>query len=105
MIQFIVNERLAKRSGLIGKIARSLELGERQYSTHTFGRAFRVVNYYWVQIYHTLGVMRPVLSRLLIGASQGPLNYSALFMWFWLTFLIVSRFRFIRSRDVLQFNH
>ena len=49
--------------------------------------------------------MRPVLSRLVIGASQGPLNYSALFMWFWLTFLIVSRFRFIRSRDVLQFNH
>lgn len=105
MMQFIVNERLAKRSGLIGKIARSLEMGERQYSQHAWGRTFRVVNYYWVQIYHTLGIMRPVLSRLVIGAGQGPLNYSALFMWFWLTFLIVSRFRFIRSRDVLQFNH
>jgi hypothetical protein len=105
MVQYIVNERLAKRSGLIGKIARAIEMGERQYSQHAFGRAFRVVNYYWVQIYHTLGVFRPVLSRLLIGVSQGPLNYSALFMWFWLTFLIVSRFRFIRARDVLQFNH
>ena len=49
--------------------------------------------------------MRPVLSRLVIGASQGPLNYSALFMWFFLTALIVSRFRFIRPQDTLQFNH
>jgi hypothetical protein len=104
-VQYLVNERLAKRSGLIGKIARSLEMGERQYSQHTFFRAFRVVNFYWVQIYQTLGIMRPVLSRLVIGASQGPLNYSALFMWFWLTILIMSRFRFIRVRDVLYFNH
>ena len=104
-MQYLVNERLAKRSGLIGRIARSLEMGERQYSQHAFGRAFRVVNFYWIQIYHTLGIMRPVLSRLVIGAGHGPLNYSALFMWFWLTFLIVARFRFIRSRDVLQFNH
>ncbi len=105
MIQYINNERLAKRSGLIGRIARNLEMGERQYSQHAAFRAFRVVNFYWVQIYHTLGVMRPVLSRLIVGVSQGPLNYSALFMWFWLTFLVFSRFRFIRARDVLQFNH
>jgi len=104
-VQFIVNDRLAKRSGLIGKIARSMEMGERQYSQHIFGRAFRVVNFYWVQIYYTLGIMRPVLSRLVIGAGSGPLNYSALFMWFWLTALIISRFRFIRARDILQFNH
>ena len=32
MMQFLVNERLAKRSGLIGKMARALEMGERQYS-------------------------------------------------------------------------
>jgi hypothetical protein len=105
LVQYINNERLAKRSGLIGKIARNLEMGERQYSQHAFGRAFRVVNYYWVQIYHVLGTFRPVLSRLIVGVSQGPLNYSALFMWFWLTFLIISRFRFIRARDVLHFNH
>lgn len=69
MMQYIVNERLAKRSGLIGRIARSLEMGERQYSQHAFGRAFKVVNYYWISIYHTLGVFRPVLSRLILGAS------------------------------------
>jgi hypothetical protein len=104
-LQFFVNENLAKRSGLLGKFGRTFTLGQREYSQHAFGRAFRVVNYYWVQIYHTLGIMRPTLSRLVIGAAQGPLNYSALFMWFWLTFLIVSRFRFIRARDVLHFNH
>jgi hypothetical protein len=48
MMQFLVNERLAKRSGLIGRIFRSLEMGERQYSRHTFHRAFRVINYFWV---------------------------------------------------------
>jgi hypothetical protein len=48
LLQYINNERLAKRSGLIGKIARNLEMGERQYSQHAFGRAFRVVNFYWV---------------------------------------------------------
>jgi len=80
-------------------------MGERQYSQHTFGRAFRVVNYFWVAIYQTYGIMRPVLSRLIVGVSQGPLNYSALFMWFWLTALILSRFHFIRARDVLHFNH
>jgi hypothetical protein len=105
MVQYINNERLAKRSGLIGKIARNLEMGERQYSQHAFFRAFKVVNFFWVQIYHTLGVMRPVLSRLIVGASHGPLNYSGLFLWFWFTALIISRFRFIRARDVLTFNH
>lgn len=68
-MQYVVNERLAKRTGLIGKIARSLEMGERQYSQHAFFRAFKVVNYYWVQVYHVLGTFRPVLSRLLIGVS------------------------------------
>lgn len=48
MMQFLVNERLAKRSGVIGRLARALEMGKRQYSQHTFTRAFRVVNFYWV---------------------------------------------------------
>lgn len=48
---------------------------------------------------------RPVLSRLVIGAAHGPLNYSALFMWFFMTMLVFGRFRFIRARDVMTFNH
>ena len=99
----MINERLGKRSGLIGRIFKSLEIGPRQYSQHTFHRAFRVVNYFWVQIYHNLSIMRPVFSRF-IGVQNGPLNYSGLFMWFWLTALIISRFRFIRIRDTFAFN-
>lgn len=103
-MQYVVNERLAKRSGIIGRFFKSLEMGERQYSGHTFHKAFRVVNFQWVYSYQILGMMRPVLSRLVLGASSGPLNYSALFMYFWITVLICSRFRFIRARDTMYFN-
>ncbi len=47
--------------------------------------------------------MRPVFSRF-VGAANGPLNYSGLFMYFFLSALIISRFRFIRYRDVMTFN-
>jgi hypothetical protein len=50
-LQYLVNERLAKRSGLIGRIARAIEMGPRQYSPHTLLRSFRVANYFWVMIY------------------------------------------------------
>lgn len=104
-LQYIVNERLAKRSGLIGRIFKGLEMGPRQYSQHTFYRAFRVVNFYYLHLYQITAIMRPVLSRLVVGVSNGPLNYSGLFMWFWLTALIIARFRFIRARDIGVFNH
>ena len=47
--------------------------------------------------------MRPVLSRF-VGVANGPLNYSGLFMYFLLTFMIISKFRFIRIRDTLTFD-
>lgn len=102
-LQHLVNDRLAKRPGFIGRIFRALEMGPRQYSQHTIHRAFRVANYFWVQIYHTLGIMRPVFSRF-VGASNGPLNYSGLFLYFFFSCLIISRFRFIRIRDTIVFN-
>jgi hypothetical protein len=49
-------------------------------------------------------MFRPVLSRIIVGVTNGPLNYSGLFMWFWLTALVISRFRFMRSRDFSVFN-
>jgi hypothetical protein len=79
-------------------------MGPRQYSQHTFYRAFRVVNWFWVQIYQMAGVMRPVLSRIVLGVSNGPLNYTGLYLWGFMTVLIVSRFRFTRIRDTLTFN-
>ena len=103
-LQYVVNERLAKRSGFIGRVFKSLEMGPRQYSQHSMHRVFRVGNWFWLSTYHVAGVMRPVLSRLLIGVSNGPLNYTGLFMWFWLSLLVVAKFKFTRARDVMYFN-
>jgi len=103
-LQYLINERLAKRPGLIGRIFKGLEMGERQYGQHAHHRVFRVVNFWWVQLYQVPAMIRPVFSRF-IGVANGPLNYSGLFMYFWLTFLILSRFRFIRIRDTLHLNY
>mmetsp|Transcript_32524 Transcript_32524/g.24041 ORF Transcript_32524/g.24041 Transcript_32524/m.24041 type:complete len:142 (+) Transcript_32524:241-666(+) len=48
--------------------------------------------------------MRPVFSRF-IGVTNGPLNYSGLFLYFFMTVLVMSRFRFTRARDTMTFNH
>ena len=48
-------------------------------------------------------MQRPVFSRF-VGLGNAPLNYSGLFAWFVATNMIFSRFRFIRSRDVMNFN-
>lgn len=102
-LQYLVNERLAKRSGFIGRIARAIELGPRQYSPHSTLRLFRVANYFWMMSYQQMAMMRGVLSRF-AGNSNGPLNYTGLFVYFFCTICITSRFRFIRARDIYYFN-
>ena len=104
-VEYVVNERLGKRSGLIGRFFRALEMGERQYSRHAVGRNLRVINYFLLNLYQTLATMRPVLSRVLLGVTQGPLNYSGIFVWVSVTAMILSTFHFIRARDVLFFNY
>ena len=51
-----------------------------------------------------ISARRMPLSRLL-GVTQAPLNYSALFVYLFSTMYLLNRFRFIRSRDVLKFNY
>ena len=102
-LQYLVNERLAKRGGPIGSLFRALEMGKRQYGNHSIGRFYRLINYYWVMIYQTIGMQRQVFSRF-VGLQSAPLNYSGMFVWFVATNMIFSRFRFVRSRDVMNFN-
>ena len=102
-LQYLVNERLATRPGLIGRIFKGLEMGRREYSDHTLHRAFRVANYMWVGIFRVYATMRPVGSRF-FGLGNGPLNYPALFCYFWATFCIFARCRFINARDQMYFN-
>ena len=47
-LQHLINERLATRPGLVGRIFKGIEMGNREYSEHTFHRIFRLVNYFWV---------------------------------------------------------
>ena len=102
-LQYLVNERLAKRGGPIGRIFSALEMGKRQYGQHSLGRVMRLMNYWWLMIYQTLGMQRAVFSRF-VGLQNAPLNYSGLFVWVVATNMIFSRFRFIRSREVMNFN-
>ena len=72
--------------------------------SHSLGRVMKLANYWWLMMYQTIAMQRPVFSRF-IGVGNAPLNYSGLFVWFFATNMIFSRFRFVRSRDVLQFNY
>ena len=102
-LQYVVNERLAQRSGPIGNLFKALEMGKREYSAHTLHRAFRVVNYFWMRMFQIYGGMRPVGTRFLSG-SNGPLNYSGLFVYCFATIMVFARLRFSKSRDQYKFN-
>ena len=102
-LQYFVNERMAVRPGLIGRIFKGLEMGRREYSEHTLHRAFRVVNFMWMSIFRVYAVMRPVGSRF-FGLGNGPLNYSGLFCYFWATAMIFGRCKFNNSREQYHMN-
>ena len=97
-LQNLINNRLATIPGLIGRIFKGLEMGRREYSEHTFHRMFRVVNYFWVELFGVYTRMRPVGSRF-FGAGNGPLNYTGLFCYFWASGMLLSRCRFEKARD------
>jgi hypothetical protein len=102
-LQYLVNERLAQRSGLIGRMFKAIEMGPREYGQHSQLRLWKVANFFWVQYYHTYSILRPVFSRF-FGATQGPLNYSGLFIYFIFSIMIACKFRFIRGRDFVMTN-
>lgn len=83
-LQYLVNERLAKRGGPIGGIFTALSIGKRQMGGHSAGKFLKLVNYWWLMIYQMIAVQRPVFSRF-IGLQNAPLNYSGLFVWFFAT--------------------
>ena len=68
-------------------------MGKREYSEHTLHRSFRVVNYFWMSIFGIYGRMRPIGSRFLTN-SNGPLNYSGLYVYMFVTFMVFARCRF-----------
>ena len=57
-LQYVINQRLAKREGTIGSLFKFLQIGERQYGHHSLFRFAKVVNYYWVMMYHVMAMQR-----------------------------------------------
>ena len=103
-LQYLVNERLAKRSGFIGSIAKRLHIGERQYSQHTFARIVKVANYFWVVSLQSFAHMRYIGSRIWATSQKGPLNYSGFFMYVWVTHMIMSRIVMERPYNSIHMN-
>lgn len=102
-LQNLINNRLATRPGAIGRFFKGLEMGKREYSAHTFHRAFRVVNFFWMHMFKVYATMRPVGSRF-FGHANGSLNYSGLFVYFFATAMVFGRLRFTKSREQYAFN-
>ncbi len=102
-LQFIVNERLAKREGTIGQVFKLFEIGERQMGGHTLPNTLKFANWLKIRGTQAINQRRVVLSRL-VNVTTGPLNYGALFCYFFCTIYILNGFRFIRDRDVMKFN-
>ena len=95
---------MGSRPGAIGGLFRAIHIGQRQYGQHSMFRAFRVANYFWMFGYQVMAMMRTPLSRF-CSVAPGALNYSALYVYFFASMMIISRFRFIRARDVMFFNY
>lgn len=102
-LQYLVNERLAKRPGAIGRLFTHLSMGPRQYSRHSIGRIWRALNFLHMFGISAWSAARPTISRF-IGVNHGPLNYTGIVLWFFATGIVLNSFRFTRLRDTLTFN-
>lgn len=94
---------MASRSGAIGRLFKAIEMGKREYGTHTFHRAFRVVNWMWVNSFRVWAVMKPIGSRFL-GNGNGPINYAGLWIYGWCVAAIFARCRLTHIREATTFN-
>ena len=99
----LINDRLAKRKGLIGKLFTALRVGPRELGAHTAPKFLKFANFYYMSTYSIMSSLRPIFSRF-VGVAYGPLNFTGIFMWFMLTGSIMARLKFNRGRDIMQFN-
>ena len=99
----LINDKLAARKGVVGRIFTWLKVGPRQMGTHTLPKVVKFYNQYFMLTYQMGSSLRPIFSRF-IGMTYGPLNYTGLMLWFVMTISLMNRFKFNRARDVIQFN-
>ena len=102
-LQHFVNNVMAQRSGALGRLFKAIEIGKRDYGAHTLHRAFRVVNWMWVNTFRAWAVMRPIGSRFLTNGN-GPINYGGLYIYMFATAGIFARCRMTHTREATTFN-
>ena len=102
-LKTLVNDKLAKRGGAIGGLFKRLEIGERQMGKHYIPRYGRLVNSFIMMGYQMAGASRPIFSRF-VGTHYGPLNYTGIAAWAFMTGCIITRFKIDRTRDIFAFN-
>ena len=57
-LQYLINERLGARGGPMGTLFKPFAIGKRQFGQHSLGRQMKLMNYYWLMIYQTIGMQR-----------------------------------------------
>lgn len=84
-LQYIVNDKLAKRKGSIGKFFRWMEIGERQNGTHYSARWFRVFNHYMLTFGFRFNWGKPSFMKIFSREREiFIVGYAALFgIWAW----------------------
>ena len=76
-LQYIINERLAKKSGLIGSLGRALEIGPRQYGAHVLPRFFKVANYHFIYMLYLLSASKNQATRFIYaGYGHMPITHT-----------------------------
>ena len=74
-------------------------------SAHSHFKVWRVANYVYLMPLQLFNHARGIFSRMLIGTTNGPINYSGMFMWVWMTRMLISRIQHERPRDQINMNN
>ena len=85
-LQNVVNNKLAKRSGAVGKFFRWMEIGPRSNGSHVLPKWFRFWNTYMLNFGWRFNWARPHLTKLMTKEREMFMAaYSGLFIvWAWL---------------------
>ncbi len=62
-LQYIVNQKLAKKSGPIGRFFRFVAIGKRQYGEHYIGKHILALNSFFLYVLRGLSNYRVLYTR------------------------------------------
>lgn len=92
-LQYVVNEKLAKRKGPIGRFFTWNQLGERNYGTHYIPKWFRFWNTYLLNFGFRFNWGRPHLTKWFTREREIFIPGYAAFIIFWAWFARKNKIR------------